>query len=71
MPRKNGRTLLCQSFLKQRYSSETLGNESGSSTSEEGEEMETELNNTNIEDREMIDFKKPIFLNDIADIFRK
>ena len=71
MPKKNGRTLLCQSFLKQRDSSETLGMESESSTSDEGEEMETEFSNINIEDREKIDFKKAIFLNDVADIFRK
>ncbi|CAF4049009.1 unnamed protein product [Rotaria sp. Silwood1] len=70
MPKKNRRTLLCESFLKQRYSSETLGNESEDSTSEEGEEMETELNNINIEDKEKIDFDKPIFLNDIGDIFQ-
>ena len=71
MPKKNGRTLLCETLLKQRYSNETLGNESDSSTSEEGEKMETELNNTIIKDGKKIDFETPIFLNDIGDIFGK
>jgi hypothetical protein len=61
MPKKNGRTLLCETLLKQRHSNETLGNESDSSTSEEGEKMETELNNTIIKDGKRSILKRQYF----------
>jgi hypothetical protein len=69
MPQLTKRAKQIQLLNERRYSIESFENESESSTSEE--EMELEMKFNKMKDNEKIDFEDQVFVNDIADVFRK